>query len=185
MVLKYFNHHQRLGTHYMSIPPFVICCCCFLLLLSLVWLCETPMDCIDSSVCGISQQEILEWVAISFSRGSSQPRDWTHVFCLAGRFFTTKPPRKPNKWINKSRKCSDKGYQEKQHKGRALRGGDLSRRGGRKLSSYLGEQCPRQKEWHMQRPWGMQYKLSYSSCPILWGPQERGDPKLTQYQRCS
>ena len=31
---------------------------------------------------------ILEWVAISFSRGSSQHRDWTWVSCIAGRFFT-------------------------------------------------------------------------------------------------
>ena len=31
---------------------------------------------------------ILEWVAISFSRGSSQPRDWTWVSCIAGAFFT-------------------------------------------------------------------------------------------------
>ena len=31
---------------------------------------------------------LLEWVAISFSRGSSQPRDWTWVSCIAGRFFT-------------------------------------------------------------------------------------------------
>ena len=30
----------------------------------------------------------MEWVAISFSRGSSQPRDQTHVSCIAGRFFT-------------------------------------------------------------------------------------------------
>ena len=36
-------------------------------------------------VCGISQAGILEWVAISSSRGSSQPREWTHVswvFCI-------------------------------------------------------------------------------------------------------
>ena len=33
------------------------------------------------------QASILEWVAISFSRGSSQPRDWTQVSCVAGRFF--------------------------------------------------------------------------------------------------
>ena len=32
-----------------------------------------------SSVHGISQARILEWVAVSFSRGSSQPRDWTYV----------------------------------------------------------------------------------------------------------
>ena len=35
-----------------------------------------------SSVCGISQAKILEWVAISFSRGSSQSRDWTRVYCI-------------------------------------------------------------------------------------------------------
>jgi len=34
------------------------------------------------SVCGISQASILEWVAISFSRGSSWPRGWTYVFCI-------------------------------------------------------------------------------------------------------
>ena len=32
--------------------------------------------------------KILEWVAYSFSRGSSQPRKWTRVSCIAGRFFT-------------------------------------------------------------------------------------------------
>ena len=38
------------------------------------------------SVQGILQA-IEEWVAIPFSRGSSQPRDWTQVSCIAGRFF--------------------------------------------------------------------------------------------------
>ena len=49
-----------------------------------------PMDCSPrgSSVLGILQARILEWVAISFSRGSSQPRDRTQVSCIAGRFFT-------------------------------------------------------------------------------------------------
>ena len=41
-----------------------------------------------SSVHGIPQVRILECVAISFSRGSSRPRDWTWVSCIAGRFFT-------------------------------------------------------------------------------------------------
>ena len=41
-----------------------------------------------SSVHGILQARILEWVAISFSRGSSWPRDRTQVFCIAGRLFT-------------------------------------------------------------------------------------------------
>ena len=38
---------------------------------------------------GILQARVLEWVAIPFSRGSSQPRDWTWVSCIAGRFFTS------------------------------------------------------------------------------------------------
>ena len=37
---------------------------------------------------GILQARILEWVAFSFSRRSSQPRDWTQVSHIAGRFFT-------------------------------------------------------------------------------------------------
>ena len=41
-----------------------------------------------SSVHGILQARILEWVAIPPSRGSSQPRDWTQVYRTAGRFFT-------------------------------------------------------------------------------------------------
>ena len=41
-----------------------------------------------SCVHGILQARILEWVAIPFSRGSSQPRDQTQVFRIAGRFFT-------------------------------------------------------------------------------------------------
>ena len=51
-------------------------------------LCE-PIDCSPpgSSVHGILQAEILEWVAIPFSRESSQPRDQTWIFCIAGRFF--------------------------------------------------------------------------------------------------
>ena len=48
-------------------------------------LCD-PMDCSlpGSSVHGISEASILEWVAISFSRGSSQPRDRIQVSCIAG-----------------------------------------------------------------------------------------------------
>ena len=45
--------------------------------------------CQGSSIHGILQARILEWVAIPFSRGSSQPRDWTQVSSIAGRFFTT------------------------------------------------------------------------------------------------
>ena len=41
-----------------------------------------------SAVHGILQARILEWVAISYSRGSSRPKDQTWVSCFAGRFFT-------------------------------------------------------------------------------------------------
>ena len=57
--------------------------------LSFVWLCD-PMDCSPpgSSVHGILQTRILEWVTIPFSRGSFQPRNWTQVSHIAGGFFT-------------------------------------------------------------------------------------------------
>ena len=69
------------------------------LLLFSLYVCPTlcnPMDCSlpGSSVHGISQAKILEWVAVSFSRGSSEPRDWTPFPALAGGFFTTEPSGK-------------------------------------------------------------------------------------------
>ena len=65
-------------------------------LLQLFQLCN-PMDCSPpgSSVHGILQERILEWVAMSSSRGSSPPRDWTWVSCIAGEVFTTELPGKP------------------------------------------------------------------------------------------
>ena len=73
---------------------FINCCC--LVAKSCLPLCD-PMDNSPpgSSVHGISQARKLEWVAISFSRGSSWPRDWTRNSCITGRFFTTEPPGKP------------------------------------------------------------------------------------------
>ena len=52
-------------------------------------LCD-PMDCSlpGSSVHGFLQARILEWVAMPSSRGSSWPRDWTQVSCIAGGVFT-------------------------------------------------------------------------------------------------
>ena len=66
-----------------------------LLTKSCLTLCD-PRDCTlpGSSVHGILQARVLEWVTISFSRGPSQPRDRTHVPLLAGGFFTTEPPEK-------------------------------------------------------------------------------------------
>ena len=55
-----------------------------------------PIDCSPpgSSVNGILQARILEWVAMPFSRGSSQTRDWACVTCIAGRCFTICTTRK-------------------------------------------------------------------------------------------
>ena len=47
-----------------------------------------------SSIHGISQARILQWVAVSFSMGFSWPSHQTHVSCLTEGFFTTKPPGK-------------------------------------------------------------------------------------------
>ena len=61
---------------------------------SVVWLCD-PMD---HTVHGILQVRILEWVAFSFSRGSSQPRDQTWGSHIAGGFFLPdKPQEKPTR----------------------------------------------------------------------------------------
>ena len=59
-------------------------------------LCD-PMDCSPpgSSVHGILQERILQWVAMPFSRGSSQLRDQTQVSHIAGRLFIVYPPVKP------------------------------------------------------------------------------------------
>ena len=48
----------------------------------------TLCDPMDYTVHGILQAVIVEWVAVPFSRESSQPRDRTQVPCIAGRFFT-------------------------------------------------------------------------------------------------
>ena len=55
---------------------------------SCLTLCD-PMDCSlsGSSIHGIFQARVLEWISISFSRGSSQPRNRTRVSCIAGRRF--------------------------------------------------------------------------------------------------
>ena len=55
-----------------------------------------PMDCSlpGSFVLVMLQARILEWVAVLSSRGSSQPRDQTHIYCIAGGFFTTEPQGK-------------------------------------------------------------------------------------------
>ena len=64
-------------------------CVCVLVAQPCLTLCD-PTDCSPPgfSVHGILQPRILEWIAIPFSRGTSQPRDWSLVSCIAGRFIT-------------------------------------------------------------------------------------------------
>ena len=101
--------HYRTLPHFSSLTPnhnfvllisgsifvlsYIHICSCYFVAKSYLTLCNL-MDCSssDSSVHGISQARILEWVVISFSRGSSQLRDQTQISCLAGRFFITEPP---------------------------------------------------------------------------------------------
>ena len=86
-----------------------------------VWLFCNPMDYSppNSSIHGISQARILEWVAISFSRGPSQPRDWPCISCIGRRIL--------NRWTTReAQACS-------RHMGNAARSKDCP----------VGESTPR------------------------------------------
>ena len=76
------------------------CCFEFSVIKSCPTLCD-PMDYRPpgSSVHVILQARIVEWVAISFSRGSSWLRGWTHVSCIAREFFTTEPLWSPDRSV--------------------------------------------------------------------------------------
>ena len=79
---------QEVGWYHCCCWPWYDCCC--LVTKSCLTLCD-PMDysLSGSSIHGVFQARIVEWVAISFSRGSSQPRNRTPISCFADRFFTT------------------------------------------------------------------------------------------------
>ena len=70
----------------------IVCLQCTVLVQVSTTLCD-PMDCSPpgSSIYGILQARILEWVAMPAFRGSSWPRYRTCVSCIAGKFFTTEP----------------------------------------------------------------------------------------------
>ena len=75
-----------------GLPWQSICCCCCLVRLS-----ATPWTVTHQAPLSMrfSRQEHWSGFAISFSKESSQPRDWTRVSCSAGRFFTIWATRKP------------------------------------------------------------------------------------------
>ena len=90
---------------------------CGLVIQSCPALCN-PMDCgpLGSSVHGIFQARILEWIAISFFRASSRPRERTWVSCIEGRLYRLShqgsPSRAPatvNAWEKSACSCFKKG----------------------------------------------------------------------------
>ena len=83
----YSSYPDSWTRHHFSIVCVCVCVC--VCVYSDAQSCPTfcePMDCTPpgSSVHGILQARMLEWVAISFSRGSSQPRNRTRMSCIAG-----------------------------------------------------------------------------------------------------
>ena len=87
--LQNIKKTSKLFSQYLVCKTHVCVYVCVLVAQSCLTLCKS-MDCSPpgSSVYGILQARILEWVAIPFSRGSSWTRDQTWVSCIAGRFFT-------------------------------------------------------------------------------------------------
>ena len=75
---------------------------CVCVTVSCLTLCD-PMNCSPpgASVGEVLLARLLEWVAISFSRGTFPLRDWTWVSCIAGRFFTN--------WATKLWICTNLG----------------------------------------------------------------------------
>ena len=75
---------------------------CVLVIQLFLTLCNSTEYSLPASVHGILQARILEWIAISFSRGSSSLRNQIQVFHIAGRFFTTWATRDAPffRWVN-------------------------------------------------------------------------------------
>ena len=75
------------------------------------WSCLTLWDPMVYTVHGILQARILEWVAYPFSSGSSWPRNWTRVSCIAGGFFTNWAITR-RLWRKKKKKKQDSACKE-------------------------------------------------------------------------
>ena len=103
-----------------------VCVCVCAHALSHVWIFCDRMHYSPSgaSVHGILQAQIQKWVAMPFSRGSSQPRDQSCISCIGRRilFFTTEPPGKSrspwcsqktfflNKWVKDHNVYREEGF---------------------------------------------------------------------------
>ena len=86
-----FTHYLKLFTIFwiLLLRPFHVWVCICAQLHQPCLTLWHPMGCSPpgSSAHGIAQARILEWVAISSSRGSSQPRDQTHISCISRRIL--------------------------------------------------------------------------------------------------
>ena len=126
---------------------------------SCVTLCD-PRDCSPpgSSVHGILQARILQWVAMPSSRGSSWPRDWSHVSAspaLQVDILPTEPPGKPEFEVPEG-KSSGKIYQE-------VKGWDLNLKSGLKYPSCY---------WQRSSHWSyniVKRKIERKQESDLWG----------------
>ena len=91
--------HMRLKMSVCQVPETKDTLWKCLLTFKVVQSCPTLHDPVDYTVHGILQATILEWVAFPFSRGFSQPRDWTQVSRIAGGFFTSWAIREAQPWL--------------------------------------------------------------------------------------
>ena len=91
--LGYFSTHQAI-----LYDTSCVCVCVCARVWAHMLSCSAEPDSLcsplGSSVLGVFQVRTLEWIAIIFSRGSSQPRNWTCISCIAGGFFTAETPGK-------------------------------------------------------------------------------------------
>ena len=135
-------------------------CACLLSHFSHAWLCATLWTIVcQASVHEIFQARILERVAMPFSRGSSRPRDCTHVSCgssIAGGFFTTEPPEGP-KYAYENAKLSWRVIQKEAYTTVKDIRSNAQSRGHTEHATFLSLLC---------RCWVAQ------SCPALFDPMD-------------
>ena len=114
-----------------------------------------PMDCNrpGSSAHGILQARTLEWVAISYSGGSSQSRDRTRVSCLVGRLFSTEPPGKLPK-INIKRNNS---------KGKVFKGESATAL----TCTHRSQQQHQEHRGKKEQPFPRNVENNFASLPLL------------------
>ena len=94
-LLSYSSYSDSQHTTFSQVTSFSACVC--MCVLSCIWLFEAPWTVVCQAPVSMdfSRQRIMEWVAISYSRGSARPRIEPAYPALAGRFFSTAPPGKP------------------------------------------------------------------------------------------